>query len=350
MNPTPAPRPPAAENNFDLIRLVAALQVAVKHAGVHLGVGGAALEVMGIFPGVPVFFLISGFLIFPSFANSQGLRHFAFNRFLRLFPALWTCLALSVASVLVVGYLPPETLATGKFWAWIAAQSTFVQFYNPDFLRGYGAGVINGSLWTISVELQFYVLTPLLYWLLRDRTPRFLALIAAFLVPNLLMSLYPSDTVRYKLLYASFLPWLYMFLLGAWLSTRPDLVERVLRVRLWMLLLAHAAALAVCAALGLRWLGNETAPLAYFTLAAVVIKLAYTLPWLSNRLLRRWDISYGVYIYHMPVINLLMWYGIAGTVASVALATAVTVAFALASWVLVERPALSLKRRALRRY
>jgi peptidoglycan/LPS O-acetylase OafA/YrhL len=350
VNSTAPRRPPPAENNFDLIRLVAALQVAIKHAGVHLGVGGAALDVMGIFPGVPVFFLISGFLIFPSFANSQGVRHFAFNRFLRLFPALWTCLALSVASAVLVGYLAPEILATAEFWIWIAAQSTFLQFYNPEFLRGYGSGVLNGSLWTISVELQFYVLTPFLYWLLRDRTPRFLALIAAFLVPNLVMSLYPSDTVRYKLLYASFLPWLYMFLLGAWLSTRNDVVARVLRVPLWILLLAHAVALALCAVLGLRWLGNETAPLAYLSLAAIVIKLAYTMPELSSRLLRRWDISYGVYIYHMPVINLMMWYGLVGTVPSVLLATALTVAFALASWVLVERPALALKRRALRRY
>lgn len=38
-----------------------------------------------------------------------------------------------------------------------------VQFYNPDLLRGYGVGVLNGSVWTIPVELQYYAVLPLLY-------------------------------------------------------------------------------------------------------------------------------------------------------------------------------------------
>lgn len=60
---------------------------------------------------------------------------------------------------------------------------SFVQFYNPDWLRGFGTGVLNGSLWSIPVELQYYVLLPFLigsteYWarkISQFQGPRFLA-------------------------------------------------------------------------------------------------------------------------------------------------------------------------------
>ncbi len=49
------------------------------------------------------------------------------------------------------------------FWAWLAGQVSFLQFFNPEQFRGFGIGVANGALWTITVELQFYVFIPLLY-------------------------------------------------------------------------------------------------------------------------------------------------------------------------------------------
>ena len=57
-------------NNFDLVRLFAASQVLVLHAAYLLKVApapdtplGAAFDVLGWFPGVPIFFIVSGFLI-----------------------------------------------------------------------------------------------------------------------------------------------------------------------------------------------------------------------------------------------------------------------------------------------
>ena len=53
-------------NNFDLIRLLAALQVLFWHGAVHLGIMprfGIFKEILFQLPGVPIFFTISGFLI-----------------------------------------------------------------------------------------------------------------------------------------------------------------------------------------------------------------------------------------------------------------------------------------------
>ena len=101
-------------------------------------------------------------------------------------------------------------------------------------------------------------------------------------------------------------------------------------------------------ATGLTVLGNEINPLSYLLLAALVFRLAFTRPPLSDRLLHRNDVSYGIYIYHMPVINLLVHHGFVGSSWAVVAASLATLLLAVASWFCIERPALRLKRLALR--
>ena len=71
-------------NNFDLIRLLAALQVAVVHALVLLKPGGHLFQMvrsgLELFPGVPAFFVVSGLLISKSYEQSDSLRNYYRNR------------------------------------------------------------------------------------------------------------------------------------------------------------------------------------------------------------------------------------------------------------------------------
>lgn len=336
-------------NNFDLIRLLAAAQVMLKHAMVHLGFDDPWTELLGLFPGVPVFFFISGFLIFQSFQNSRSARQFAINRVLRIYPALIVCFWVALGLALLSGYLPVSRLASGDFWAWAAAQLSFFQIYNWEALRGFGVGALNGSLWTVAVELQFYLLTPLLAWVVgRGGSAAWAVLIGLGVAANLAMQPGATDFGP-KLYGVSFPPWLYMFMLGAWLSTRPDLQARLMRLPLPFLLVVYLLASALGHVLGWRVTGNEINPLSYLLLAALIYRLAFTAPTLSQRLLGHNDISYGVYIYHMPIINLLIHTQGGTGWGPVAVACVATMALALASWIAVERPALRLKRRALRK-
>jgi peptidoglycan/LPS O-acetylase OafA/YrhL len=343
------PGPRTSANNFDLIRLVAALQVMLKHALVHLGFDDPWTELLGIFPGVPVFFFISGYLIFQSYGNSRGLYQFSVNRLLRIYPALVVCFVVSVAMVLATGYLSWSKLSSWSFLIWAAAQLSVLQIYNADFLRGFGVGVLNGSLWTVAVELQFYLLTPLLAWATLRRRWVWALIIFLGTAANLVMGVW-SGSFAAKLFSISFPPWFYMFVLGAWLSTRSDWQVRLLRPHPIAVLAAYAGVGVLSGLAGLRVVGNEINPLSYLLLAMLVFRLAYTRPELSEQLLGRNDISYGVYIYHMPVINLLVFYGHDSELWSVAAASVTTVALALASWRWIERPALRLKKLALRNY
>jgi len=87
------------QNNFDLIRLVAALQVVLFHGLERLGLAGAIHSVIGRavsrFPGVPIFFVVSGLQVSLSFGRSPlGAECFR-NRALWILPALWACLLVS---------------------------------------------------------------------------------------------------------------------------------------------------------------------------------------------------------------------------------------------------------------
>lgn len=344
-------------NNFDIIRLLAALQVAVHHAMTHLRVESDSLlhELSSLFPGVPVFFFISGFLISRSFESNPVMREYALNRAVRIFPALIVCTAVAIVSVALTGYFAGRRIDPLVFVLWVAGQVSFVQVFNPDFMRGFGTGVLNGSLWSITVELQFYVVLPALYVLfgLGDgaRARRRLWALAALALLAQLARNQAGDALRtmfwFKLLNASFLPWIFMFLVGVIAQREFARLHRWLAGRFVPLCAVYVAvALFATRGLGLA-VGNEINPMLYGLLALVVFSAAYTQPALARRLLRGNDISYGVYIYHIPVVNLLLHGGRLGQPGWVACALAASVVLAALSWWCVEKPSLRLKRHPL---
>lgn len=350
----------ARRNNFDLLRLFAASQVLLFHGmeHLHLTVAGRPLEVLfallKLFPGVPVFFVISGFLISMSFERNPRLWDFARNRFLRIYPALWVCFCVGILSLFLAGYWPSRMPHVAHAVPWILAQLSIGQFYNPTFLRGYGVGVINGSLWTIPVELEFYLLLPLVYWgcrLLRSRrNGALLALLLAFAAFHVVFfHAYGQhrQAIALKLVSVSVLPYLYTFLVGVLIQRNFARIERWLRGRALIWLVAYVALAAALDRLGMRTVGNNLNPLSFLVLAATTISCAYTAPGWSRRLLGHFDISYGTYIYHMIIINLLVAEGLVGEFRYLFVAMVVTYLVAIASWVAIERPALALKRNAL---
>ncbi|MCH2144931.1 MAG: acyltransferase [Phycisphaerales bacterium] len=353
-------------NNFDLLRLGAAMQVAILHSAGHLNVGDPdsswILSILHHFPGVPIFFFISGFLISRSYESNSRLNEYSRNRGFRIFPALWGCLAISLLLVWASGYFATIDLPWGKFLIWIGGQLTFVQFWNPDFMRGYGSGVLNGALWTICVELQFYVITPIIYFCLRRLPKRsfdkaIIALIVFFILVHLAyfkvlraFDLIDGELLFFKLFNISFPPWFYMFLIGVWAQRNFEMMRAFTRgpIRLLVFLTIFGVFHSIMMMLfGKVVSGQYLDPMSYILLCLCILSAAYTMPELAGRILRRNDISYGVYIYHMPIVNLLIWFGLVGTLGNLALAIASTIVLATISWVLIERPAMKLKRHAL---
>ena len=341
--------PTVHNNNFNFIRLLAALQVLAVHALHHFEYEGPLVTALKIVPGVPMFFFISGYLICASYQRmkEQGNLAFFANRFVRVYPGLWVCVAISTIAVALTGYYVDHNVAPFRFVLWLLGQTTFFQFYNPDFMRQFGVGVLNGALWTISVELQFYMLAPLLFHLI-ERRRRLLAVVFGLsLALNIYLRGHLDWTLLYvKLVHVSFAPWIYMFLLGFVAAYFHRITESVKRVPFWMTVPAYVLSINVLGPYTQN-ASNAINPVSFLILSVIILKFstARLAVWPSlQRFIAKSDFSYGVYLYHMPVINMLLFLGWTSSGQSVVLAFAATMTAAALSWYLVERPSLRYKR------
>lgn len=352
-----SPSPDWHVNNFDLIRLLAALQVAVVHALMYLKPTGSFVHIirsgLALFPGVPIFFVISGLLISRSYEQSDSIRNYYRNRCLRIFPGLWVCLVVSLGVIWVSGVGSLGAASTPQWLLWWVTQMSFFQNYAPAFLKPLGSGILNGSLWTIPIELEFYLLLPALYFILQLRRLRGHTLVLCVLAASLFAQLVLAyGRQRFPLL-ADFLivtlvPYLWMFLVGVLIQRNWPRVREYLVNKAHWWLLTYLLICGVARYLHIDDGGNNIKPIFLLPLAGLVISCAMSAPGLSDRLLHRHDISYGTYIYHMLVINLLLHFEVSAGVITIMAAIVSSLLLAAISWAIVEKPFLRRKRSALR--
>ncbi len=334
------------DNNFNLIRFIAATAVLFSHS-FALSSGDKRTEPLsqslGITFGaiaVDVFFLTSGFLITASLLARKELRSFVIARVLRIYPALVVAVLLTV---LVVGFgftslAPTAFFGHAETWVYLARTSTLVTGVAHTLPGGFEHAplphAVNASLWTLPYEIAMYAML-VLVWLgvaaLRADAARWLprAIVALALTAMMLhladQSLLPKNAVR---LVAMF------FTGAAFYVYRAKIVldARVFAVAFLAILLAGLS----------RPLFVIVYPLA---LPYVVFCAAYLPGGVLRRFNRMGDYSYGIYVYAWPVqqvIASLVPHISAG--AMLAASFVATGAMAAASWHLVEKSALQWKR------
>lgn len=347
------------ENNFDLIRLFAAFEVALHHSAKHLVIEhgswlGIIMDFFLLFPGVPIFFFISGFLISRSYESNSVISEYSKNRLLRLFPGLVVCGVVTTAAICLSGYIDLDNIALSELLIWFFTQATFFQFYDPDFLFGYGIGQSNGSLWTIYIEIQFYILVPMIYTLFKKLCGKrelfdylvIASLVLFFIAHFVYVNYLDRDRILYKLLTMSFIPYFYMFLTGVLFQRHHKFLERVLSGKFLWILGLYVGLFYLVSGVQKVPMGNAIHPAFYVVLCCLVFSAAFTDRLRSRKILGRNDVSYGLYIYHMPVVNLLIYLGYTGKPEFLILALGASFSLAIMSWIFVERPSMKLKNRA----
>ncbi len=329
---------------------MAALQVLTVHLLNHLEFDGQLVAIFKIIPGVPTFFFISGLLICTSYERThhRGKLVFFINRSLRIYPALWVCVAISSLVLVASNYLSTQNFSINNFLFWVFAQTSIFQFYNPDFMRAFGVGVLNGSLWTIAIELQFYMLTPILYFLM-TRYRIFLGLIFIF---SMVLNVYLRDHLDWnllymKLIYVSFAPWVFMFIFGFIIAFYHELSTKILqRIGLKWLILAYIVSMLFIGPYAAN-ASNAINPVSFILLAGCLLKLSkmrLPLPKMLVNFIAHNDLSYGIYLYHMPVLNFLLFFGLFSAFGNFLIACIIVIIAATLSWFFIEKPALRYKR------
>jgi peptidoglycan/LPS O-acetylase OafA/YrhL len=350
---------PSRDNNFDLLRIIAAIQIAVYHCYEHLHFSSPVLNnvlyATRFVIGIPVLFTISGFLIFFSYERAPNLKTYFKNRFLRIYPGLWACLLFTIFLLIVFGYLNWSAAGTLPFWSWLITQLTFLQFYTPELFRHFGTGTPNGSLWTIPVEIGFYIFIPLMLRISGKKTSGRNVHIVIWAVLSFAFNIWyqqykfsDSPSTLSKLPGVSAAPYLFYFLFGALAANNWERIKKWYEGKglVWIAVYALYS-FVFCVVLKKYEIGywtNTYHLVSMLLLSQSVISLAYTFKSVGCKLLGRNDYSLGIYLYHMPVINVLLTLGIAHTNLSFLYVTLIVCILAFLSWKYIEQPALATKR------
>jgi peptidoglycan/LPS O-acetylase OafA/YrhL len=323
------------DNNFTIIRLLFAWLVlfghsfAVTKSGLDPISAGLRLGFVGSI-AVDGFFAISGFLVAGSFVR-HGPIGFSVARILRIYPGLIVCILLS-------------TFVLGPFITTLSSSDYFSHPQTLQYLKGsllwpnvrfYLPGVfehqpfsrgVNGSLWSLPVEVRCYVL------------------MLAFGFVGALDRRIRANVVLVMLFVLGFLEFTSIPLVSRNPQWARPAAYFVIGTLVWVnrryIPLHPALALISLVA---PFLVSGTSAFSFVFAPALVYLVffaAYALPHID--LDRFGDISYGIYIYAWPVQQILVWPG-QGGYTNAALATPIVIALATLSWFFVEKPALQAK-------
>lgn len=209
-------------------------------------------------------------------------------------------------------------------------QATVLQFWTPSCLRGYGVGTPNGALWTIGIMVQCYLVMWFLYRYLKGKDNYCWGItlgvgIGCNIGFPLLQPYLP--TILFKLVMQTFFPYIWLFVLGAFMSKYFDEIIVWLK-KYWFIFLVASTFFDL---FGIDM--GRYGTLKSMCLAFAVIGFAYLFIQCKISV----DISYGIYIYHMIIINLMIYFDIMGEWRHLFLALFATILSALLSYQIIGK-------------
>ena len=292
-------------NGLDFFRVLATIQVFLGHLITHYHLPDTLNIPVYFIRGVPILFALCGFLAAQSLER-YNCKQFLIRRAVRILPGFWSSIVINTVFIFAFYAVTPTVI---ELILYFGTQFLGLNFYTGDWLRGYGVGTPNGVLWPIGVQIQFFVLAPVLHRLLgKAGEKKSLLLIAGLTMLSILLqrcSAILPDLVN-KLLGVTVLPYLYFLLLGmAFYYFREKWIPMLQKLR-WYILAAY-----VLWKTAEIWLafpkvvdGVMYNTVTTILICLVVFSFAFTFHW---RL--RLDLTYGFYLYHMVFMNIAIHFG-----------------------------------------
>lgn len=366
---------------IDGLRGFAALTVFVFHVWLYGRLGSEAtgdIGTLGLLAfqfriGLICFFVLTGFLLYRSFARAARLqrgpvdwKRYATRRLARILPAYYVSLAgafllLRIAAVGSPGVRLPEDQ---DLWKYVL----LVQNYFSDSIMR-----VNPVTWTLVLEIGFYALVPLIglfaYYVGRGRRWPQVLFAVAMIVGGVAwhQHVYVNDLSQlYSKALPHYLPYFAFGILAAlYVDWRDERRPGPLRPAATLVVFAIGAGLVVANGWWHAHAGSQRTDQAVallhdmpagagfgFLIVAAAIGAGPSIAWI-----RAWPlaslgvVSYGFYLWHVPLILFGQSIGIetSGFVPMFLIFFPVTLLFAMGSWFLVEKPLIARVHRAPRR-
>lgn len=343
---TPAAAIATRDNAFDLLRLLACATVLVSHSYALTGHNDPLQGLFGFQVGtigVFMLFSLSGYLLAASLTADGRMRAFWIRRGLRLWPGLIVSVLLTalVLGPIVSSLSAGSYLAHSAPYTYVLKQSVFDTFrpHLPGvFLHTPLPLVVNGSLWTLPLEVCCYMALAIAAVTGALRHPRWIIGVVVIVV-IVMVVVSPPDSPKgisphgIKLLANALRP-CGALACGALLWLERDRVPRT-----GLLLALAGVAILLPFPIGVR------SAIDILAIPYIIVLVGSLRPGRILKITALGDVSYGAYIYTFPIQQVIVQY-IGGITALEMLALSTPLAWlaGLASWHLVERPANGLRR------
>lgn len=243
---------------------------------------------------------MSGLFIAKSL-DASSTKRYLIKRTKRIFPELWLCV---IINFVVIFFFYGKKIGVIDSIKYFLTQLTLFQFYTPGSFKGYGVGTPNGALWTIAVDLQFYIIAILISKTMRNKSIKeWLKLIFIFIMIDVIsekFSMYFPEMV-WKVWICSLFPFFWIFLLGMLLYYHKDVVIRNLVNYKWLFIALYFIwKLIVPADVRYFFSGARYNLIETILLIGAVVSIGFSFSFRFKN-----DYSYGFYLYHMVVINFI---------------------------------------------
>lgn len=322
------------KNNFDFIRLVLAFTVMCHH--ISALVPNVVYKQVSILfssqTAIRAFFVISGFLVAKSLLNSSSLKSYISKRIRRIVPAytfviIFFAVLLSLFSTLNI----KEYFSANQFWTYLGVNLLYQNYLEPCLPGLFDSQnincAVNGSLWTIKIEESFYLVLPILVFIQERFFKNKLFFYLLIYIISILFFNILVQNGYYRI--AKQLP-----------GTLCYFITGILCFHYFKWLLGKLNYLIIPALMLFIWEVNylDFLLISPISLAIIILFIAYNFSFLNN-FGRYGDYTYGVYIFHYPIIQLFVWIGLHQTLNKwvlFLLIVFVTFIFAIFSWKCIE--------------
>lgn len=323
------------KNCFDFLRFFFAVNILLAHLS-ELSQNNKLFFLSTIsYPNIAVkgFFVISGFLVAKSYVSTPSIREYFIKRAKRILPAYVLIIFLSVFTLFIfssyefIEYF--SSIDTYKYLGWNLIFMNFMHPCLPGLFEKNLLCSVNGALWTLKVEEGFYIVLPLLFYVIKNTKKTFLVLVSLYIL-SLIYWFVMSSYVNKPLLAKQLPGYLSYFVVGIFLFLNLSSIVKFKKVILIFSMLVL---------LGYYFFSFTIIVLYPAAFGCIVIITGYSIPFFNN-FGKYGDFTYGLYIYHFPIIQVFRQYNLFQKYNALLMAMvviAITLLFAVFSWFFIER-------------